>query len=384
MYGFTESTDMQLSGNPLRCDCAALWLRLRINGMTELEQSLNDWLCASPSQHSGKLLKSLTTNEVCGDPDYEEPPCEVYGSTSTTTATTTMHSTLTPIEMSIAVEATGATADTVTVQWTVAGNAELIEHFVVEWTVEADNSGGGSTGAHRDARAHKIEDLDGGTMYVVCVIIYPLVLNARSCTNQQTEPANAETEEKRSILYIILSCVLAVVLAAVLAGVIICIVVMVRRTRKRYPAVHKSTTSINSSVPFVTDHSKRFSKPKPYTISRDFNSTASLDLDRNLEGFTAEERDRILKLFRSNMSLNSVGTQRYVGDPTGAQGGAYANEIPVQDEYEEIPVDQYQYIDMDEINPNLSQSQSSPAAPPLRQSRPYSYNSRQSRPESLV
>ena len=226
-----------------------------------------------------------------------------------------------------------------------------------------------------------LEDLPSNTHFIVCITAHlqdqP---GARSCIDEHTLEAEPEEQEGSSALRIALGSLLAVFLVLLIVGLVVGGIVLWRRKKKRFPSpISKSTHSLNSATPMVGYQSKRFSKPKPYSISRSMNSVNSLDLDRDLEGFTPEERNRILRILsRSNASLASLDTlnDRYSrGSHPPQVPGAYGQHIPPTDgdQYDEIPVDQYQYIDITEINPNLR-----------RQSKPPSVKERPPRPESYV
>ena len=123
------------------------------------------------------------------------------------------------------------------------------------------------------------------------------------------------------------------------------------------------------------------------------------DLERKLDGFTPEERDRILKLLSSStLSMASTGSLRYLDEPRPHRwaGGASAyhngaeedpyHEIPQGEGYEYIPADQvtkYDYIPADQVQRPLSNgksiSQPELSPPPLPPPHPES-----SDPPSIV
>jgi hypothetical protein len=238
-----------------------------------------------------------------------------------------------------------------------------------------------------------LEGLKASTTYQICIIMSTDASDEDSpqaCTTGATAEGAGETGASGAELQIILGAVFgALAFVVILVVVVIC---CVRRSRKDESfdggELSKMGASASSRMPQAGYNSKRFSRQKP----RDWevrNAMQNLDiaqamqnannrdkeLQEKIDGFTADERDRILQMLRqsggSTLSVvSAASSHRYVPEPPpfrgGAAGGyyprgasgAYENDVDLTDErpyeekpheYEEIPADTYDQIPYDHM-----------------------------------
>lgn len=79
---FKNLTMVSLNNNPLRCDCALLWLY-------QLQQTTDNLfmaVCDSPTSLKNSALKDLTDSQLTCDPSYVKPVCEVITTPAPSTA----------------------------------------------------------------------------------------------------------------------------------------------------------------------------------------------------------------------------------------------------------------------------------------------------------
>ena len=167
-------------------------------------------------------------------------------------------------------------------------------------------------------------------------------------------------------MQLILGCVIGLLAFLMLLAILIC---CIRRCHKKHHNDYEKTLPARKDAPQMGYNSKRFSKPSKSMTSLD--NLDSHELEKKLEGFTQEERDRILNLLThsgaSTLSMIShASSNRYLDNPPHGSGvstypggasryphGQYLNSMGYRNSgaYEEIPADQmnYEYIPADQI-----------------------------------
>ena len=378
--GFVALKHIGLKNNPLHCDCNLSWLRERIADLTDIERIILQWKCNTPAEHHNKDFVSLTVQELDSTCTTPPPPiqCEVFTSTtastttSSTTSTTTYSSTVrgtttnsipNPTTYPLLVNVSEVTASTSKVNWN-TGEVGFIENFVIDVTLKDSNHPVSTHTAERWERDFLLEDLKPATDYKVCVTMWRkvdgLLEDEIGCADFSTKTTKSPVVQANSNLPVILGVIFG------LLGLIILLVILAYFVLK-YKGLtlqnifekctgKKKTNSGSpghgrSKKPTMGDHSQRFSKAKhtsqeihnqnlanknvehfknfnlepPYksngvgSYSYNQHPYKHIDLHRDLERFSPDERERILNMLThsggSHLSTISVGSQRYVPEP---------------------------------------------------------------------
>ena len=359
-YQFDNLATIELKANPLNCDCRLRWLRKWV------EEEYNTpflllaitWKCASPSEHADVLFRKLSINDLTCDSSTSTPTtCQDLRSTTTTThkAESTTTTTLMPHQVSPAtlfINITDVKDTSITVTWFVNGT-EGITGFSVEHQVLNTETPPEKTKYPPNVRYCPVTGLEASTPYMVCVILWYSGSNDRqsqkACEDVTTKvPAMHVTAEDSSRMQIILGSILGVLVLIVIVAVIVMLIVRYRRRRE---LSFFSTSPDSAGLPRarVGYNSRRFSKPKTNTM--DIDNQSNIQLEKKLEGFSQEERDRILSVLTQprecpNTSRTSDTSQRYVPElpPRNTTTDGYLNPVSLRDEqdphiYFEIPAD---------------------------------------------
>ncbi len=360
--GFTQLTQIGLSQNPLHCDCHLKWLRQWVDDYYPKEvQIVLQWTCDSPDEFRGDKFVDLTADDLDRQCSSPPPPkqCETFTSTTstTTTTTTTTPSTTTtttvkdettsapsPTRYPLLVNVSDVTTTTCMVQWFTDFQGS-IENFVIDVTLSDSSSIISTHDARRSERQIQLEDLQAGTDYKTCVTMWVSVDGVLDeeigCVDFTTQTTSSPISQEESSLSAILGAVFGILGVLVL---VVFIIVFVLKCRGQLPSVFSkcterdksSSSGLPSDRPAMGYNSKRFSKAKAtsqeihnqnmanknieHFKNNNFEpSNKHIDLQKDLERFTPEERERILNMLThtggSHLSTISVGSQRYVPEP---------------------------------------------------------------------
>ena len=395
-YGFTQLKHIGLPDNPLYCDCKLKWLRLWVDtNYGDLEKEILYWKCNTPDKHNNKRFVTLTVQELEDECTTTPSPiqCEVFTSTSSTTKlsstitqTSTTGSTTTdsipnPTIHPLMVNVSDVTDTTGKVHWDTE-NIHGIEGFEIDVTLKDSNTAVSSHETDKYDRDYLLQDLDVATDYKVCVTMWILfggVSKAEiGCVDFSTKNTNSPIVQGKGNTSVILGAVLGVLAVIVVLMIVVAIALKCRgksvssafaNLTKKRPA-----KSGSSGMPTMGDNSKRFSKDKHTSQEihsqnianrnlehfKNYNLEPSykhIDLQRDLERFNPEERERILNMLThsggSHLSTISLG-QRYVPEPPPRPtviGDGYLDPQPLDADagYEEPHV----YVEIDD-QPQIS------------------------------
>ena len=356
-YQFNELDTIRLKANPLHCDCRLKWLHTWLQRYSQFELSTVMWKCALPARHANALFAQLSESDLTCETAVTIPECHDLRSTTTTTPrTTTTTATTTTVAhqvwpKSLFMNISDVTDTAVTVAWFVNGtggiNAFTVDHQMTNAAIEPQPVDCPGT-----ARRCTVTGLDASTTYSICVTLWynPANDSQKMCDDVTTKVlALAATSDDSTQMQIILGSILGVVVLIAIIGVIAFI--MVRRRRRQQENTFFSTTAADGTTvrPRVGYNSKRFSKPKTHTV--DLDNQSNKQLEKKLEGFSAEERDRIFSILAqpgdcANTSRTSDTSQRYVPElpPRNTTTDGYMNPVSLRDEedphiYFEIPAE---------------------------------------------
>lgn len=358
---FDQLDSLDLHDNPLQCDCQLRWLREWTVSLSPADQDGIQWECASPPEHAGKRFMDLDVADFqCNGGDSELPECEDLTPTTTTTSSASSSTpSLAPQPILVAVENT--TDSVIHISWSVIGAHDITGFSIQYFNIEFEDD---VTYHETDAQARNyyIEDLEHTTSYYICVAVIdsnPDTEHQYSCVEAKTEPKLRPVTEDTSSTAIIVAAILG---AVFVVGVILVVVFIVRwRCRKQHED-DEGGFAVRQGVPQVGYNSKRFSKPKPDSMHmQNYNNT---NLEKKLEGFTEEERDRIINLFTNSGAstlsmISTADSERYVPEPPPPRPrgteGSYENpvdlhdenfyfEIPEEENYDQIPADNVQKL----------------------------------------
>ena len=370
-----------LANNPLQCDCHTRWLREWLDKYDDFEQAQFQWRCSGPDPHSGLLLKDVNAENMVCDDGEEIEVCQEF-STPTPSIPPNERTTAIP-PSALLVNHTNVTENSVGLIWQVLGGT------VTSFLIEAMEAGANETvppvfqeGVDATQRNITVDGLSPGTKYTLCVTAYYQqedIPRLTECINSTTDGSNLPVTSKPSELAIILGSVVGVFLFIVL---LVIVILVVRRTSAAaHPYDKGGLPESRADLPTMGYNSKRFSKPRSTMTSI---GSSREDLERKLDGFTPEERNRILQLLSASTlsmaSAGSMGSTRYLDEPRPHRwtGGASAyyneedpyHEIPQGEQYEYIPADavtKYDYIPADQVkrpDPNEEKPVTPPPLPP--------------------
>ena len=357
-YQFDNLATIELKANPLNCDCRLRWLQKWVETKYDTFTLLSvTWKCASPSEHANVLFRTLSSSDLTCDSSTSTPAtCQDLRTTTTTTGTAPS-TTTTPAPHQVSpttlfINITDVKDTSMTVTWFVNGT-EGITGFTVEHQVLNTEIPPEKTTYPPDARRCPVTGLEASTPYMVCVTLwYSGSIDRQSqkaCEDIITKvPMMHVIGEDSSRMQIILGSILGVLVLIVIVGVIIMLIM--RHRRRREPSFF-STSTDSAGLPRarVGYNSRRFSKPKTNTM--DIDNQSNIQLEKKLEGFSQEERDRILSVLTQprecpNTSRTSDSSQRYVPElpPRNTTTDGYLNPVSLRDEqdphiYFEIPAD---------------------------------------------
>ena len=343
---YTSLQTLYLASNPLHCDCHSRWLKEWLNEYDDTSVTQFRYQCASPPQLKDALLYDVDLDQlVCEDGEQIEE-CVQYTTVPVTLPPTIPQPTIGITE--IIVNVTNITETEIMLKW-------QVHDSVTSTLIEAmDDSGEQVWSDSVDSlwRNATVDGLLPGTDYTVCVTAYFDLDDdhVQECVNATTAGSALPVGKEPSQLAIIVGSILGVVAFVVL---LIVVIIVVRRTSAQAHPYDKHDGSLNGTLPQNRNdlpqmgyNSKRFSKPRSNLTS----ISSHADLEKKIDGFTPEERDRILKLLtKSTMSVASTGSQRYLDEPRPHRWTGGASNYPTEGDYQEIPVDQYEYIPADQI-----------------------------------
>ena len=374
---FTVLDSLNLHDNPLHCDCNLRWLGVLLEGLSDTEKLFIDWECSSPPDHQGKLVKDIPVLEFVCDNEEDLAVCEEPTTTSTSTSTSTTekstgtahHSTHSPTDHAydkLEVDVVNATHDTLTVVWSTDHRLN-VSQYKVEWSAVGGTQPDEQVEYH-DATTWNcvLEDLVHTTEYNVCVTVevYGTSQEDKTCIIASTASEPEPLKEDANITVIIVAVLLSVlVVAGIIAIALFCYCRHRRKKQEEAEHIAADAAGFGSRADMVRlgYNSKRFVKPKS-VASADFQNMSNWELEKKLEGFSQEDRYKIMNLLTNSggSTLSMISTQstsRYVPDlpprPQAAEG--YLNPVSLSDEsdpdrhiyyeikdddnYEEIPYD---------------------------------------------
>ena len=355
-HKFQKLEEIHLDGNPLNCDCQLTWLHDFIYARNP---HVIFWQCSKPQQHAGQFFKDVPRAELTCVTTPTNTVCEDYTITTTTVKSTSPSST-TPGSYPLFLNISHVTAASMKASWQLYNTSNI-----QKWQVKCTDIISGQVVYDSTFPVNVMEcsitNLDPSTDYSICVIPVMAagsITIGQTCTSQTTmaEGGGLLSPEKR--LPLILGIVLGVVIILIIIGLVI--FCYIRWRNNRDPPKFKDDEGVSndgSFVPTVGYQSKRFSKPKAHMLINMNGSTPQLD------GFTPQERDRILQLFStsgaSTISMLSTQSQRYTGEPYGRTlppRPGYLNTSRSEEclrhdsgEYNEIPADTYDEIPHDKV-----------------------------------
>ena len=355
-YQFDKLDTIRLKDNPLDCDCRLRWLRAWLERYTAFELLAVTWRCALPTQHANAPFAQLSETVLTCETPVTIPECHDLRSTTTTTPQTTTTATTTtaphqvwPKTLFMNISDVADTA--VTVSWFVNGttgiNGFTVDHQMTNVAIEPQK-----VECPRMARQCTVTGLDASTTYIICVTLWynPSNNSRKVCEDVTTKVlALQATSDDSTQMQIILGSILGVIVLVAIVGVIAFL--MVRRRRRQQENTFFSTTAADGTTvrPRVGYNSKRFSKPKTHTV--DLDNESNKQLEKKLEGFSEEERNRIFSILAqpgdcANTSRTSDTSQRYVPElpPRNTTTDGYMNPVSLRDEedphiYFEIPAE---------------------------------------------
>ena len=352
-YQFDKLDTIRLKDNPLDCDCRLRWLRAWLERYTAFELLVVTWRCASPTQHANVLFAQLSETVLTCETPVTIPECHDLRSTTTTTPQTTTTTTaphqVWPKTLFMNISDVADTA--VTVSWFVNGttgiNGFTVDHQMTNAAIEPQK-----VECPGMARQCTVTGLDASTTYIICVTLWynPSNNSRKVCEDVTTKVlALQATSDDSTQMQIILGSILGVIVLVAIIGVIAFL--MVRRRRRQQENTFFSTTAADGTTvrPRVGYNSKRFSKPKTHTV--DLDNESNKQLEKKLEGFSEEERNRIFSILAqpgdcANTSRTSDTSQRYVPElpPRNTTTDGYMNPVSLRDEedphiYFEIPAE---------------------------------------------
>ena len=324
--------------------------------------------------------------------------CEVFTSTSSTTKSsstitqssttesTTTESIPNPTIHPLVVNVSDVTDITGKVHWDTE-NIHGIEGFEIDVTLKDSNTAVSSHETDKYDRDYLLQGLEVATDYKVCVTMWILfggVSKAEmGCVDFSTKNTHSPIVQGKGNTSVILGAVLGVLAVIVVLVIVVALVLKCRGksvssafadlTKKR-TAKSGSSGPARLGMPTMGDNSKRFSKDKHTSQEihsqnianrnlehiKNYNLEPSykhIDLQRDLERFNPEERERILNMLThsggSHLSTISVG-QRYVPEPPlhpPVIGDGYLDPQPLDADagYEEPHV----YVEIDD-QPQIS------------------------------
>ena len=356
-YQFDKLDTIRLKDNPLHCDCRLRWLRAWLERYTAFELLAVTWRCASPTQHANAPFAQLSETVLTCETPVTIPECHDLRSTTTTTpqtTTTTATTTTAPHQVwpkTLFMNISDVADTAVTVLWFVNGttgiNGFTVDHQMTNVAIEPQK-----VECPGMARQCTVTGLDASTTYIICVTLWynPSNNSRKVCEDVTTKVlALQATSDDSTQMQIILGSILGVIVLVAIVGVISFL--MVRRRRRQQENTFFSTTAADGTTvrPRVGYNSKRFSKPKTHTV--DLDNESNKQLEKKLEGFSEEERNRIFSILAqpgdcTNTSRTSDTSQRYVPElpPRNTTTDGYMNPVSLRDEedphiYFEIPAE---------------------------------------------
>ena len=351
-YQFDKLKTIRLKENPLNCDCRLRWLRTWLDRYDAFELLTISWKCAPNLQHANRLFRELSTNDLTCESQVTTPECHDLRSVTQTTTTTPPPHHVWPKTLFINISQVSDTS--IMVSWIINGtggiNGFTVDHQVTNTVAAAPQK----VDCPKMARQCPVTGLEASTTYMVCVTLWYSGSterdNQKACEDVTTKvPAMHVSTDTSPRMQIILGSILGVLVLIVIVGFIV--ILIVRYRRRQEPSFFSTTTDgTTSPTARVGYNSRRFSKPKSNTV--DIDNQSNKQLEKKLEGFTEEERNRILSVLTQpsdcvNTSRVSDTSQRYVPElpPRNTTTDGYLNPVSLRDEdphiYFEIPADEY-------------------------------------------
>lgn len=329
---------LQLSMNPLECNCSMKWLHDRLQLLRKNSSSLAlinalRWTCANLNS---RLFNSLTDADFA---NCTSAPmvCEDLGGQTTTAPIGT-----------ISLDVVNISSSSMTVLWTIVLENRAVTIWRLQYRVK-DSDSESVLSLEPELRNATLTGLSPATTYVI-------VLQADTADGTISASTSASTTNEQmesSNLPVILGCTLGLGLALVLLVIVIVMVLASRKKRRK-----DSTVVIK---PKLGDQSKRFIKPdvsransmgrpdahSPTLLPAAAAEMASDDLIvQTLETMSDEEKYRLVNLLTN--SRGSVDGLNDLGLPGHVQPYGVSEPPKERHVYEEIPDSYYDEIETDD------------------------------------
>jgi len=354
------SDQLGLANNPLECVCDLRWLYKRLQPYNEtFRYSAIRWTCADTQRWFNTLV----------DTDFARCDGDSWAGSTTSECenlipSTTPPAVIYPADPRLELVVTERTRNSVTVQWSVAVELDVVEQVVTRRQLYSDEKVRLRLAAA--LRRHVLTGLQPNVTYEVCVEltagngtsdIDPIV----SCCPATTSFPGGSSSTWASTELILGIWVGGGLAAVVIVSVAVYCCCAARRRRQR---------PVSSSAPRPSGQTKRFRKQganmatSPPTsgerTSSQYSATQA-DVDRaiveSVERLDPESKEVLANLLRSASaaSLDHIGGSSYYPSPpsTGGYLPAGATGRPTSSDgrnfYEELPDDTYDQIPTDEF-----------------------------------
>ena len=301
-YGFNQLENIELTGNPLNCDCKLRWLYTWMeNKYVPVIRNSLEWKCSSPERLRDRRFSTLLYSDLDCTGAYTPLDCS-----SVVIIPTNPPDGLSSFKIK---NVTDITESSFTVIWH-NPNISIVTGFSVDLT-RPDQPEKGSTveTLSKASTKYTATHLESDTNYVIGITILVDKNSGEKGRRyiqdvRTSKPKVAPVSDENPTLKIILGSIFGV-LAVILIIVIVCVACYCSRKKDEEdpysrPGQFRRQNKLAShgSLPTVSGTTQRFSRSKTASMGT-LQSAQSLDrLD-----FTPEERDRIL-----NMLTNSGGT----------------------------------------------------------------------------
>ena len=340
-----------MAKNPLRCVCSLHWLFKTLQPLETSYSPASRWHCADV----GKMFDQLADAdfEGCGGASSTAVECEDL-------IPTTTPSTIYPTDGRLEVMVEAATDSTVTVEWLVAAEVDVLDQEITHHEVGSNVTVRLPLAATQ--RSHVIIGLAPNTAFIVCVelttgdnessAVAPII----SCSPATTIPDGGQSTWLASMELII---------GVSIGGGLAAVIVLLLAVYCCCAASRRRRLSVSSSAPRRSVQTKRFRKrgasvyspPGGERTSNPSDATPA-EVDRaiveSVERLDPYSKEVLANLLRSASaySLDHIGgTSTYPSPSSGADQAPQSRPTSTTDRhfYEQLPDDTYDQIPTDEF-----------------------------------
>ena len=235
-FDLSSTLNLDLQGNPLLCDCHLDWLL----GAVERNVTLSgNETCTQPADKMNIALSEFSEGDfTCAQVKDGDVCADMYADTTAITS-----STYQGFILSLNISSVSMTGINIT--WTLGNYSDLL-YFRVQHTNLESSAVTMTNKINKDARSYRINRLNSGSTYSVCVFAYiQSVSEAHRCQVTTTLTTSGEDETGKTVLEA--GVIAGVVVGIVLLMVIFAILLYLILTRKKDECKKASTTSSSSS-----------------------------------------------------------------------------------------------------------------------------------------